>query len=264
MEPVPTQALDDGVEMPRLGFGTWNVGGRETELALAAGYRGIDTASVYENEAEVGRAIATSGIPRGELFVTTKVWNDAQGFDATLRAFEASRERLGLDVVDLYLIHWPEPERDLYVDTWRALEHLRGEGSVRCIGVSNFEIEQLERLARETDTVPAINQVKLNPYLPQGELRGYHAGRGIATEAWAPLDRAGSLLREPAVVELAERHERTPAQIVLRWSLELGNVVIPRSSSPERIEENLRVFDFELAADEVERLTALGERRARP
>ena len=256
---VPTVELNNGVAMPQLGFGTWNVGGREVELALEAGYRNFDTATIYGNEDEVGRAIAASGVPREELFVATKVWDDDQGHDSTLRAFEESRTRLALDVVDLYLIHWPAPKLDRYVETWRALESLLADGAVRAIGVSNFQIEHLERLARETDTVPALNQIELNPYLPQTARREHHAAHGIVTEAWAPLDRAGRLLREPVVTELAERHGRTPAQIVLRWSIQLGNVVIPRSSSRERIEENLDLFGFELEADDLSRITALAE-----
>jgi diketogulonate reductase-like aldo/keto reductase len=244
--------------MPQLGFGTWNVGGREVELALEAGYRSIDTATIYGNEEGVGRAIASSGVAREEVFVATKVWEDDQGFDSTLRAFEASRARLGLDFVDLYLIHWPAPDLDLYAETWRALERLLADGAVRAIGVSNFQVEHLERLARESDAVPALNQIELNPYLPQAERREHHAAHGIVTEAWAPLDRAGALLREPAVTQLAALHDRTPAQVVLRWSVQLGNVAIPRSSSRERIEENLQVFDFELEPAEVDRISALG------
>jgi diketogulonate reductase-like aldo/keto reductase len=255
---IPALELNNGVSIPRLGFGTWNVGGREVEMALDVGYRSLDTATIYGNEDGVGRAIASSGIPRDEIFVTTKVWEDDQGFDSTLRAFEASRSRLGLDFVDLYLIHWPAPQLDLYVETWRAMERLLAEGAVRAIGVSNFHVEHLERLARETDTVPALNQIELNPHLPRTERREYHAEHGIATEAWAPLARAGELLREPVVRELADRHGRTPAQIVLRWSIQLGNVVIPRSSSRARIEENFDVFGFELDGEDVARLTALG------
>jgi len=255
---VPSVELNNGVAMPQLSFGTWNVGGHEVELALEVGYRSFDTATIYGNEDEVGRAIAASGIPRDELFVATKVWEEDQGYDSTLRAFEASRTRLGLDIIDLYLIHWPAPKLDRYIETWQALESLLADGAVRAIGVSNFQIEHLERLARETDTVPALNQIELNPYLPQTERREYHAAHGIATEAWAPLDRAGRLLREPVITELAERHGRTPAQIVLRWSIQLGNIVIPRSSSRERIEENFDVFGFELAADDVGRIMALG------
>jgi len=249
--------LNNGVEMPRLGFGTWQVDQPAVEAALAVGYRSIDTATIYRNETDVGRAIAASGIPRDELFVTTKVWEADQGFDSTLRAFEESRERLGLEVVDLYLIHWPAPANDRYVDTWRALERLHANGDARAIGVSNFHPDQLDRLARETDTVPAVNQIELHPHLPQRELRAYHGAHGIATEAYSPLDQAGTILRDPIVTELAERYERTPAQIVLRWSIELGNVVIPRSSNRGRIEENLRVFDFELDSADVDAISAL-------
>ena len=249
--------LNNGVEMPRLGFGTWQVDQPAVEAALAVGYRSIDTATIYRNETDVGRAIAASGIPRDELFVTTKVWEADQGFDSTLRAFEESRERLGLEVVDLYLIHWPAPANDRYVDTWRALERLHANGDARAIGVSNFQPDQLDRLARETDTVPAVNQIELHPHLPQRELRAYHGAHGIATEAYSPLDQAGTILRDPIVTELAERYERTPAQIVLRWSIELGNVVIPRSSNRGRIEENLRVFDFELDSADVDAISAL-------
>jgi 2,5-diketo-D-gluconate reductase A len=256
---VPAVALNNGVAIPQLGFGTWNVGEREVEMALEVGYRSFDTATIYGNERGVGAAIAASGVPRDELFVATKVWEDDQGYDSTLRAFEASRDRLRLDVVDLYLIHWPAPDLDLYPETWRAMERLLADGAVRAIGVSNFHVEHLERLARESETVPALNQIELNPYLPQAERREHHARHGIVTEAWAPLDRAGALLREPVVTELAQRHRRTPAQVVLRWSIELGNVVIPRSSSRERIEENLQVFDFELEPEDLRRLTALGE-----
>jgi len=258
MPDVPSVRLNNGVEMPRLGFGTWNVGRREVELALEAGYRLFDTATIYRNEEAVGEAIASSGIARDETFVTTKVWDDAQGFDSTLRAFEDSRGRLGLDVVDLYLIHWPAPGQDLYVETWRALEQLLAGGDVRAIGVSNFEPEHLDRLARETETVPAVNQVELHPHRPRRELRDYGAEHGIVTEAWGPLAQSGAALREPLVAELAKRYDKTPGQILLRWSLQLGNVAIPRSSKPRRIEENIDVFDFELSDAEVERIEGLG------
>jgi 2,5-diketo-D-gluconate reductase A len=243
--------------MPQLGLGSWQVGQEAVEAALEVGYRSVDTATIYRNESEVGRAMAASGIPREELFVTTKVWEADQGFESTLRAFDESRERLGLDVIDLYLIHWPAPAKDRYVETWRAMEQLLAEGDARAIGVSNFQPDQLDRLARETGTVPAVNQVELHPRLPQRELRAYHGAHGIATEAYSPLDQASSVLREPAVAELAERYGRTPAQIVLRWSIELGNVVIPRSSNRERLEENLRLFDFELDSGDVDAISAL-------
>lgn len=257
MGAVPSLSLNNGVTMPRVGFGSWQVGQAEVEMALAAGYRAVDTATIYRNEVGVGRAIARSDIPREEIFVTTKVWNDAHGLDATLRAFEDSRGRLGLDFVDLYLIHWPAPAQDRYVDTWRALERLLANGDVRAIGVSNFLPEQLDRLARETATVPAVNQVELNPHRTRRDLRAYHAAHGIATEAWGPVGQGGDLLSEPVVTELAERYDKTPAQIVLRWSVQLGNVVIPRSSNPRRIEENLAIFDFELDSGDLDAVTAL-------
>jgi diketogulonate reductase-like aldo/keto reductase len=254
---VPSVELNNGVAIPQLGFGTYGVGQREVELALGAGYRSLDTATIYENEDGVGRAIAASGIPREELFVTTKVWDDQQGYDSTLRSFEDSRSRLDLDVVDLFLIHWPAPRLGLYVETWRALESLLEDGAVRAIGVSNFEPEHLDRLADETATVPALNQVELNPRIARPGLREYHAAHGIATEAWAPLARASDLLGASAVTDAAARHGKTPAQTVLRWAIELGIVAIPRSSKKERIEENFNVFDFELTAEEVERISAL-------
>jgi 2,5-diketo-D-gluconate reductase A len=257
MDAIPSVRLNNGVEMPRLGLGTWDVGQDAVEAALEVGYRSVDTATIYRNEADVGRAIAGSGIPREDLFVTTKVWEADQGFDSTLRAFEASRALLAIEVVDLYLIHWPAPAQDRYVDTWRALEQLLANGDVRAIGVSNFHPDQLDRLARETDTVPAVNQIELHPHLPQRELRAYHGAHGIATEAYSPLDQAGTVLRDPVVVELAERYERTPAQIVLRWSVELGNIVIPRSSNRERLQENFRIFDFELDSGDVDAASAL-------
>ena len=186
------------------------------------------------------------GIPRDEVFVTTKLWNAQQGFDSTLEAFEKSLGRLGMDRVDLYLIHWPAPPQDLFVETWKAFERIHGEGRSRTIGVSNFRIEDLERLGRETETVPTVNQVELHPRFQQAELRAWHAEHGIATEAWSPLGQ-GHLLDEEPIVEIAERHGRTPAQAILRWHLQLGNVVIPKSVTPERIRENLEVFDFELS-----------------
>jgi 2,5-diketo-D-gluconate reductase A len=253
----PAVSLNSGVAMPQVGFGTWEVGRREVELALEAGYRSIDTASMYGNEREIGDAIAASGVARDELFVATKVWNDAHGYDAALRSFDQSLGRLGLDVLDLLLIHWPAPERDLYVETWQAFERLLADGAVRAIGVSNFEVEHLERLARETDVTPMVNQVELNPYLPQRPLREYGAAHGIVTEAWRPLGKGGPLLRDAAVVEIAERHGRTPAQVVLRWAIQQGIVVIPRSSRPERIAENLRVNDFELDRGDTERIDGL-------
>ena len=261
MTRVPTIELNDGGRVPQLGFGVFLVPPGETRTAVATaletGYRHIDTARIYDNESEVGEAVAASGIPREELFVTTKVWNADQGRDATLRAIDASLTRLGLDHVDLYLIHWPVPSADRYVETWRALEEITADGRARAIGVSNFQPAHLDRLAAETGTVPAVNPVELPPHLAQTELREYHAAHGIVTEAWSPLARGGDVLTDETVTKIAAGHGRTPAQVVLRWHLQLGNVVIPKSVTPSRIAENLDVFGFELTTEEMAAISAL-------
>lgn len=260
MSTVPTVELNNGVTIPQLGFGVFQVPDDETTAAvngaLEAGYRSIDTAAVYGNEAGVGRALAESGIAREELFVTTKLWNADQGYDATLAAFDASLAKLGLDHVDLYLIHWPTPARDLYADTWRALEKLLADGRIRAAGVSNFQPAHLRRLREESSLVPAVNQIELHPGLQQSELRAVHAEFGIATEAWSPLAQ-GALLDDEVLVSLAGRHGRTPAQVVLRWHLQLGNVVIPKSVTPARIRQNIDVFDFELSAADMDAIAGL-------
>jgi 2,5-diketo-D-gluconate reductase A len=262
---IPIVTLHDGVRMPQLGFGVFQVPPEDTqrvvEEALTVGYRHIDTAAAYRNEKGVGAAITTSGLPREDVFVTTKLWNGEQGFDATLVAFDASLDRLGFDYVDLYLIHWPVPAADRFVDTWRALERIHEEGRARTIGVSNFRIEDLERLERETETRPTVNQVELHPRHQQSELRAWHAEHGIATEAWSPLAQGG-LLSEETIVEISARHDRTPAQAILRWHIQLGNVVIPKSVTSGRIRENLDLFDFELDDEEVAAIGRLdaGER----
>ncbi|MFE5299442.1 aldo/keto reductase [Streptomyces sp. NPDC056632] len=251
--------------MPQLGFGVWQVPDDEAESAVAtaleAGYRSIDTAAIYANETGTGKALAGSGIPREELFVTTKLWNSEQGYDSTLRAFDASLAKLGLDHVDLYLIHWPVPAKDAYVDTYRAFEKILSEGRARAIGVSNFLPEHLERLLGETSVVPAVNQIELHPQLQQSEARAAHAKHGIATEAWSPLGQGRGLLEVPALVAIAQKHGRTPAQVVLRWHLQVGNVVIPKSVTPSRIRENIDVFDFELDAEDLAAVAALDEGR---
>lgn len=257
---IPTTTLNNGVEIPQLGFGVFQIPEEETTAAvtaaLEAGYRHIDTAAIYGNEAGVGRALATSGIPREELFVTTKLWNTEQGYDSALRAFDASLAALGLDYIDLYLIHWPAPERDLYLDSWRALEHLVNEGRIRAAGVSNFQRAHLQRLLDSSDLVPALNQIELHPGLQQVELRAFHAEHGIATEAWSPLAK-GELLNDPVITEIADRLGRTPAQVILRWHLQLGNIVIPKSVTPERIRQNIEVFDFELGDAEMDAIVPL-------
>ena len=257
---IPSLTLHDGVEVPQLGFGVFQVPPDDTqrvvEEALAAGYRHIDTAAAYRNERGVGAAVAGSGIPREEIFVTTKLWNEQQGFDSALEWIGKSLERLGLEHVDLYLIHWPAPTQDRYVETWKAFEQIRDEGRARTIGVSNFRIEDLDRLGRETEALPTVNQVELHPRFHQVGLRAWHAEHGVTTEAWSPLGQ-GALLDEPAVVEVAERHGRTPAQAILRWHLQLGNVVIPKSVTPERIRENIEIFDFELGEEDMAALAGM-------
>ncbi|MFD5495158.1 aldo/keto reductase [Streptomyces sp. NPDC001812] len=265
MSKVPPITLNNGVEMPQLGFGVWQVPDAEAETAVAAaleaGYRSIDTAAAYGNEEGTGRAIAASGVPREDLFVTTKLWNTDHGYDSTLRAFDASLSKLGLDHVDLYLIHWPTPARGRYVDTYRAFEKLYAEGRVRAIGVSNFQREHLEHLIAETSVVPAVDQIELHPHLQQRAAREYHAQQGIATEAWSPLGQGKGLLEVPAIVAIAQKHGRTPAQVVLRWHIQLGNVVIPKSVTPSRIEENIDVFGFSLDTEDLAAISALDEGR---
>jgi diketogulonate reductase-like aldo/keto reductase len=261
MTEIPTITLNNGVVMPQLGFGVFQVPDAETadavSTALKAGYRSIDTAAAYRNEKGVGTAIAESGLKRDELFITTKLANPDQGYDSTLRAFDNSIGALGLEFVDLYLIHWPRPANDQYLDTWRAFERLYADGRVRAIGVSNFNPDHLQRVFDNSGVVPAVNQIELHPFLVQEELRAFDAEHGIATEAWSPLAKGGELLSNPTVTGIAERLGRTPAQVVLRWHLQLGNVIIPKSVTPSRIAENLDVFGFELGADDVAALTAL-------
>lgn len=262
---APGVSLHDGVEIPQLGFGTWQIAAEETqdrvEEALAVGYRHIDTAAVYGNEAGVGAAIAATGVRREDVFVTTKLWNSQQGYDSALRAFEKSLGRLGTGYIDLYLIHWPLPSKDLFLDAWRAFERIREEGGARTIGVSNFRVEDLERLEAEAEMRPTVNQIELHPRFQQAGLRAWHADHDVATEAWSPLAQ-GDLLRDGTIETIAAHHHRSPAQTILRWHLQLGNVVIPKSATPERIRENFELFDFELSEDDmaaIERLDA-GER----
>ncbi|MEZ0353608.1 aldo/keto reductase [Mycobacterium sp. pR1184] len=254
--------LNDGHAIPAVGFGVFQVPPAETEqavrTALQAGCRHIDTAAAYRNERETGRAIADSDVPRDQLYVVTKLWNSEQGYDSTLTAFDASMDRLGLDYLDLYLIHWPVPALGKFVETFKAFAHLRDQGRIRSIGVSNFAPEHLMVLIDATGIVPAVNQIELHPRFPQTELRKVHAQHGIATEAWAPLGQ-GALLTNPTVTAVAQGCGRTPAQVLIRWHIQLGNIVIPKSVNPARIASNFDVFDFELSADEMATISSLDD-----
>ena len=246
-----------------MGLGVFQTPPDETERAVStafeAGYRHVDTAAAYRNERGVGHAIAKSGLPREEVYITTKLWNSDQGYDSTLKAFDRSMEKLGFgsdSYLDLYLIHWPMPAKNTFVDTFKAFSRLRDEGRIKSIGVSNFEPEHLRILVDATGIVPAVNQVELHPLFPQEELRQVHAQLGVATEAWAPLGQ-GALLDNPKVAEVAERHGKTPAQVLIRWHMQLGNIVIPKSVTPERIVSNFDVFDLELSEQDMASISSL-------
>ena len=257
---VPGVRLNNGIRMPQIGFGAFRIPDDQTERvvleAIESGYRSIDTASLYGNEVGVGRAIAACGLPREELFVTTKLWNDDQGRERASAAFESSVNRLGLDHVDLYLIHWPKPSRDLYVQTWQALEKLYADGRVRAIGVSNFQMTHLDRIIAQTDVTPAVNQIELHPSLQQEHLRRYDHEHGITTVAWSPLGQAESI-KDPVIGAIARRHDRTPAQVILRWHLQLGNVVIPKTTHAARMRENLGILDFTLDDEDLAAIRGL-------
>ncbi len=246
---APLVEMNDGRSIPVIGFGVWQVPDDvvvdATLKALEVGYQHIDTACVYENERGVGEALRRSGLNRDDVFVTTKVWNTDQGYDQTLRAFDTSTGLLGIDEVDLYLVHWPTPARDLYLDSWRALIRLREEGRARSIGVSNFHEAHLRRIIDETGVIPAMNQIELHPWLPQAHLRDIDARLGIKTEAWSPLG-SGQLIDNPVIAQVAAKHDKSPAQVMIRWSIQLGNIVLPKSVTPVRIEQNIDVFDFVL------------------
>jgi len=259
--PVPTVSLANGTRIPQLGFGVFQVENEQTEAAvttaLEVGYRSIDTAAVYGNEEGVGAALAKTDVPREELFVTTKLWNDDQGYASTLAAFDTSLRKLGLEYVDMYLIHWPTPAKDTYLDTWRAFETLHNEGRVRALGVSNFQPDHLTRLLEHASIAPVVNQVELHPYFQQSRVRAFDAEHRIATEAWSPLAQGGELLADPVVADIARRLDKTPAQIVLGWHIRIGNIVIPKSVTPARVRENFDVFDFELSAADVDAIAGL-------
>ncbi|WP_026556780.1 aldo/keto reductase [Arthrobacter sp. 35W] len=260
MTSIPTITLNNGVAMPQIGFGVFQVPNDETAAAVAAaldaGYRSIDTAAIYGNEEGVGRAIADSGLDRGDLFITSKVWNSDQGYDETLAAFHASLDKLGLDYLDLYLIHWPAPARNTYVESWRALETLYTEGRIKAIGVSNFLPEHLEQILAAGTVVPAVNQVELHPTLQQRGIQSFNVAHGIATEAWSPLAQ-GALLDDATVLDIAAAHGVAPAQVVLRWHLQQDRIIIPKSVTPARIQQNLDLFGFELTDAELAALDAL-------
>lgn len=261
MPTSPDIALNNSVTIPQVGFGVFQVPPDETRQAVAnaleAGYRHIDTAKIYGNEKAVGEAIKDSGVPREEIFVTTKCWNADQGYDAALQAFDRSLSELGLEQLDLYLIHWPVPAKDQYVDTWKAFEKLYADGRVRSIGVSNFQISHLERLFAETDVVPAVNQIELHPWLPQNELRDFHSVHGIATEAWSPIARGGDHLNNAILKGIAAAHGRSVAQVILRWHTQLGTIVLPRTVKAKRAAENISLFDFELSDGEMRTIASL-------
>ena len=264
MSHIPSVALNNGVLIPQLGFGLYKVPGEDVAnlvpAAVDAGYRHFDTAAMYGNELALGKALGAQledgSLSREDFFITSKVWNDQQGYDATLRSFDDSMVALGLDVLDLFLIHWPVAGRGLYLDTYRALETLYREGRVRAIGVSNFQVDHLERVLEERDVVPAVNQVELHPWLQQRELRAFHAQHGITTEAWSPLAR-GALLDDPVLANVAAKHGRSVAQIALRWQIQKGIVVFPKASSAERIRQNADLFGFSLDQEDLDRIAGL-------
>ena len=260
MTAVPTIQLNNGVEIPQLGFGVFKVPPEQTEgvtgTALEVGYRHVDTAQMYGNEAGVGRAVRAAGLARDEVFVTSKLDNPNHARDDALRSFDGTLAELGFDHVDLFLIHWPLPEVGDYVETWHAMEEIYRSGRARAIGVSNFQPHHLRRLLAAAEVVPAVNQVEVHPYLAQDEVRAFNAEHGILTEAWAPIAR-GRVLDDPVITTIAKRLERTPAQVTLRWAVQRGDVVFPKSVTRSRVEENFRLFDFELTDDDMAEITAL-------
>ncbi len=258
--------LNDGARIPQVGLGVWQTPNAEAapavKAALDAGYRHVDTAAVYENEEGVGEGIRQSGLSRSDIFLTTKLWNNDQGYEQTLKAFEASLKRLGTDYVDLYLIHWPSAHRGLFVDTWKALVKLKEEGRAKSIGVSNFYPEHIEKIVAETGVTPVINQIELHPDFQQRETRAFHETHKIATQSWSPLGQ-GKLLGHPVIAEIAQKLGRTPAQVIIRWHIDNGLVVIPKSVTPSRIVENFKVFDFQLSPEDLQKLNGLDDAGAR-
>jgi 2,5-diketo-D-gluconate reductase A len=259
---VPNVALNNGVEIPQLGFGVYQIDPADTAAAVTeafrVGYRHIDTAEMYGNEKEVGQAIAQSDLDRSEVFVTSKLNNGFHAFDDALLAFDQTLADLGLEQIDLFLIHWPLPEVGNYVDTWKALERIYTEGRARSIGVSNFQAHHLRRLHEETTVPPAVNQIEVHPYLTQEPLRAFNAEHGIATEAWSPIAQGG-VLEDPVITEIARTQGKSSAQVVLRWHVQLGNIIFPKSTTPSRVQENFEIFDFELSDADVALISALNK-----
>lgn len=260
MMTIPNLTFHDGRPAPQLGFGVWQIADESVDTvvanALELGYRSIDTAAIYDNETGVGRGIARAGVPRDQLFVATKVWNTDHGHEATRAAFNTSLEKLGLDYVDLYLIHWPAPQANQYIQTWEAMIQLRDEGRAKSIGVCNFNIEHLQALLDQTGVLPVVNQIELHPRFQQAELRDFHAGQDVITQAWSPLGQ-GRLWDEPLLKSLAQKHRKSVAQIILRWHIQLGNMVIPKTESRTRLQENMAVFDFKLDDDDMAAIATL-------
>ena len=258
--------LNNGIDIPQIGLGVWQVENRDApkvvKAAIDAGYRSIDTAAIYGNEEGVGAGIRAAGVPREQLFITTKLWNDKHGAKNTFKAFDESLKKLQLEYVDLYLIHWPTPRANLYVETWQALQEIKQTGRAKAVGVSNFKVPHLERLIGETGIVPAINQIELHPRFQQKAQREFHQKHNIVTESWSPLGQ-GRVMKDPLIAGIAQKHGRTPAQVALRWHIQNGCVAIPKSVTPSRIVENFQVFDFELTEDEMEKIATLDNNRGR-
>ncbi len=262
----PIVRLRNGTPIPQFGLGLWRTSPQDAaevvRTAIDAGYRLIDTAAAYGNERGVGNGLRAAGPNAGNVFVATKLWNDQQGYDRTLHAFDASLKRLGLGAIDLYLIHWPSPVRGLYVESWQALVRLYREGRARCIGVCNFEPEHLLRIIGETGVAPAVNQIELHPRFQQKDLRTFHDRLGVRTQSWSPLGQ-GSVLSDPAIREIAARHNKTPAQVIIRWHLDNGLIVIPKSANAERMRENIDVFDFSLSGEDLQGVADLDKQDGR-
>ena len=262
MKSNPLLKFNDGHAIPQIGFGLWQMSDdeatRATSEAFAAGYRSIDGASIYRNETGLGRALKETDLKRSEFFITTKLWNESQGYDSTLKAFDTSLSKLGLDEVDLYLIHWPSPHRNLFVETWKAFVQLKKDGRAKSIGVSNFRPDDLRKIIDATGVTPVINQIELHPQFQQHELRAFHKKNGILTESWSPLGQ-GQLLSNTTLKTIAARHHKTPAQVIIRWHLQSGLVAIPKSVTPSRIRENFNVFDFELDASDMKTIDSLDQ-----